>query len=106
METIKEASKTANDYTTPNNYNAFNDGFECGVEFAQRWIDVNDKLPAKGIEVFLKVEKISWITTNHTVGYLKENTMNIVWMIESRHCSHYKNAANNYVTQWRPIERL
>lgn len=32
---VNEAAETANDYTTANNHNAFNDGFECGVRFAE-----------------------------------------------------------------------
>jgi hypothetical protein len=35
QERIKQASKTANDYTHPIIVDAFNDGFECGVGFAE-----------------------------------------------------------------------
>ena len=34
-EKINKAAKNANDYSTANNYNAFKDGFECGVSFAE-----------------------------------------------------------------------
>lgn len=34
-ERIEQAAKTANDYMTPGNHRAFNDGFECGVSFAE-----------------------------------------------------------------------
>jgi len=71
-------------------------------DFAE-WNNVNEKLPPKGVEVLLKVERMSWITTDHTVGYLKENTIDTVWMVEGKHCSHHKNAENNCVTFWRFI---
>jgi len=100
METIEKAQNRFE--TTMDGKN----GFFRGVLWSNHWIDVNEQLPPKGVEVLLKVEKIVWITTDYTVGYLKENTMDKVWIIEGRHCSHHKNAANNCVTSWRPIERL
>lgn len=109
MKSINEAAKAANAYGYPNytgaNNEAFDSGFKSGVKFAQQWIPVEVELPEKGVEVLVKAEKLSWITTNHTIAYLKENTMDNVWIIESRHCSHYKNAVNNCVTHWRPIEQ-
>ena len=34
-ERVNEAAETANDYMTPGNHRAFNDGFDCGVRFAE-----------------------------------------------------------------------
>lgn len=99
METIEKAQNRLEATIDGKN------GFFRGVLWSNHWIDVNEQLPDKGVEVLIKVEKISWITTDHTVAYLKENTMDKVWIIESRHCSHRKNAENNCVTHWRPIER-
>ena len=35
QERVNEAAETANDYMTPGNHRAFNDGFDCGVRFAE-----------------------------------------------------------------------
>lgn len=106
MRTIEKA---ANDYALSREDNDYiietEMAFTAGVKFAQAWIDVNKQLPDKGVEVLVKVEKLSWITTNHAVAYLLKNTDD-VWIIEGKRCSHYKNAENNCVTHWRPIERL
>jgi hypothetical protein len=32
---VNEAAETANDYMTPGYHRAFNDGFDCGVRFAE-----------------------------------------------------------------------
>jgi hypothetical protein len=32
---VNESAETANDYMTPGNHRAFNDGFDCGVRFAE-----------------------------------------------------------------------
>ena len=34
-ERVNEAAKVANDYTQPMNIDAFYDGFDCGVRFAE-----------------------------------------------------------------------
>lgn len=78
--------------------------FEAGAEVAQSWIDVNKELPQPGDDVICKVINLSWVDSQYAVGHLKEDTPNKVWVIEGRHCSHYKDAANNCVTHWRPIE--
>lgn len=81
-------------------------GFFRGVLWANHWIDVNEKLPPVGEDVICKVVKLAWIDSPYSIGHLKENTMDKVWMIEGKHCSHYKNAVNNCVTHWRPVERV
>ena len=35
QERVNKAAGTANDYMTPGNHRAFNDGFDCGVRFAE-----------------------------------------------------------------------
>ena len=35
QERVNESAETANDYMTPGNHRAFNDGFDCGVRFAE-----------------------------------------------------------------------
>jgi hypothetical protein len=35
QERVNVAAETANDYMTPGNHRAFNDGFDCGVRFAE-----------------------------------------------------------------------
>ena len=44
------------------------DGFKAGVEFAQRWIPVEEELPEKLVQVIVKLENgwctCTWITEN------------------------------------------
>ena len=63
METIEEAAiECANTYVKgyrdfyPSNEGDFIDVFESGVEFAQRWIPVEEELPDIGEEVLVKRE--------------------------------------------------
>lgn len=80
------------------------DDFKAGVEFAQRWIPVEEELPPKGIEVFVKVRNLIWVCTKHSVAYLKEKTTKDVWIIEGMHCTHCENSDSNCITHWRYIE--
>ena len=68
-----------------------------------KWIDANKHLPEKGVDVLCKVKQLAWISSPYAVAHLKEEYLKDVWMIEGRHCSHYKDAINNGVTHWQPI---
>jgi hypothetical protein len=58
MKTINEAVKEANAYGYPNftgaTNEAFNSGFISGVEFAQRWILVEEEEPINREKVLIK----------------------------------------------------
>ena len=60
MKTIEEAAKEISDkfknsgriYSNPES--AIRDGFKAGVEFAQRWISVEEELPQQGDKILVK----------------------------------------------------
>lgn len=84
MKTIDEAAKEAYRDTSVSAENMF----KAGVEFAQKWIDVNDELPENGCNVIAKLEN------GIKLGLcFSENTF---W-------SHSTDK-NSQVTHWRPIE--
>ena len=63
MKTIEEAAiECANTYVKgyrdfyPSNEGDFIDVFETGVEFAQRWIPIEEELPEKSKQVIVKLE--------------------------------------------------
>ena len=64
MKTIEEALNIAYDECESNAY--FGNGFKKGVEFAQRWIPVEEELPEKLVQVIVKLENgwctCTWIT--------------------------------------------
>ena len=52
MKTIEEGLEEAYQKAGENAY--FGNGFKSGVEFAQRWISVEDELPKEGVSVLIK----------------------------------------------------
>ena len=73
--------------------------FEAGVEFAQRWIPVEEELPEIGekVQVKLLIEIIGHKTTDidHDRLILKDGK---TWMFD------VEQMAGIAVTHWRPIE--
>ena len=63
-------------------------GFKAGVEFAQRWISVEDELPNLGDDIILKLRE-------HPLKKYQ------VWHIFSE---TEKLLVSVYATHWRPIE--
>ena len=105
METIKEGAEIyyqSNEYQKSNSLNRFYNIFKAGVEFAQRWISVEDELPEEGVSVLIK----------NDFGYFGINVLeNGIW----RMCTVEKIAGllnlkeyelENFAkpTHWRPIE--
>ena len=74
MKTIEEAaidyalSREDNDYTIETEM-----AFEAGVEFAQRWIHVEEYLPEKSKQVIVKLENgwhtCTWIMEDGTFAF-------------------------------------
>lgn len=92
MKTIEEAAKEFSKET----YDTFHQhhrmkGFIAGIEFAQRWIPVEEELPEFGLVVLFKE-----MNNNARIhlGRICQDTDNFVEMAIT-----YKN-----VTHWRPIE--
>jgi hypothetical protein len=88
METIKEGAEIyyqSNEYQKSNSLNRFDNIFKAGVEFAQRWISVEDELPSIGDHILIK---------------LKRDKLKI-WRIFNE---DDRILVSNYATHWRPIE--
>ena len=87
------------------------DGFEAGVEFAQRWISVEDELPEittinnhNAVNVKFKTiygdERVCTATLESFSQHCGENSpMNDVWYVYPSGGHVLRN-----VTHWRPIE--
>ena len=81
METIEEVSKEFSEKSVW----ACPISFKAGVEFAQRWISVEDELPSIGDHILIK---------------LKRDKLKI-WRIFNE---DDRILVSNYATHWRPIE--
>lgn len=82
MKTIDEA---ASDYSCrKDNESESYMGFKSGVEFAQRWIPVNDELPECGTEIIVKNEHRKEVRKIGSIYDIKDIT--------------------EFATHWRPIE--
>ena len=69
-------------------------GFKAGVEFAQRWISVEDELPEKRereYQIIAKTDNID--SAMHGIIFTK-------WIKDESSLKSIKN----YFTHWRPIE--
>ena len=102
MKTIEEAAKefgrSVGDGT--GNIDCANtamDGFEAGVEFAQRWIDVKDELPL--------TDDIKYLVRTKSDGIclLPFNNYHQCWDDEDGD-DYFTDAIGGKVTHWRPIE--
>ena len=100
MKTIKEAAKEHGRKVSPQSeWTAWNSeiSFKSGVEFAQRWIPVEEELPEIGEKVQVKLLIIGNKTTDvdHDRLILKDGK---TWMFD------VEQMAGIAVTHWRPIE--
>ena len=101
METIKEGAEIyyqSNEYQKSNSLNRFENIFKAGVEFAQRWISVEDELPNTEGEanrlskvVIAKCEDLA----DEVSAYY--DTITKDWRI-------YPSGQIIKATNWRPIE--
>jgi len=95
MKTIEEAAKENYpecDNPAENKFReALRCGFYAGVEFAQRWISVDEEFPEKGSRVLLKNEN----------GYVEIRTMEVNSISNGK----LRNTIGGHsVTHWRYIE--
>ena len=96
MRTIEEALNTAYDECKSNAY--FGNGFKKGVEFAQRWIPVEEELPEVG-EIVLVRTKINKVTTCEM--YIPKDYLgNILGEKKWAASYNFKQA----ITHWRHID--
>ena len=103
MKTIEEAAiECANIYlqgyrdSYPADENDFIDVFESGVEFAQRWIPVEEELPEIGEKV------ITYMTKDKRTSYGIATRIREEWEINAHWIDH--TFSNMTITHWRPIE--
>ena len=95
MKTIEEALNIAYDECKSNAY--FGNGFKKGVEFAQRWIPIEEELPEVG-EIVLVKTKINKVTTCEM--YIPKDYLgNILGEKKWAASYNFKQA----ITHWRPI---
>lgn len=105
MKTIEEAAKenaTNGKYYSP----AYYDAFKLGVEFAQRWIPVEEELPEQTIEIndrnftyhkFIVINKAGIEITAHRVPQISFS--NRYYVFKSMETDQEIES-----THWRPIE--
>lgn len=71
MKTIEEALNIAYDECKSNAY--FGNGFKKGVEFAQRWISIDEELPPVSQQVIVKLKNnwhaCTWLLGDGTFAY-------------------------------------
>ena len=94
MKTIEEALNIAYDECKSNAY--FGNGFKKGVEFAQRWISVEEELPKIGEKVITKMTK------DKRTSYGIATRIREEWEINAHWIDH--TFSNMNITHWRPIE--
>ena len=110
LKAIKTYIKDLNEDKSCDNITDFGEQILQELEFVvkeneSKWIDVNKKLPEKGIDVLCRIIKLSWTDSEFAVGYLKLEPLRTdnVWKIDGRHITHYQEAVNNCVTHWMHI---
>ena len=105
MKKIEEGAEIyyqSNEYQKSNSLNRFDNIFKAGVEFAQRWISVEDELPEfdkskypdGDFEIFLVRMSVGSISPK-----IKYCVANLI-MVGRWSCEFDWNV----VTHWRPIE--
>ena len=101
MKTIEDAANAYAKYITDNGYNTRTElAFKEGVEFAQRWIPVEEELPEVG-EIVLVKTKINKVTTCEM--YIPKDYLgNILGEKKWAASYNFKQA----ITHWRPIELI
>ena len=99
MKTIEEAAKDFNDSHVNGHHPQkwVSDIFNAGVEFAQRWIPIEEELPEVG-EIVLVKTKINKVTTCEM--YIPKDYLgNILGEKKWAASYNFKQA----ITHWRPI---
>lgn len=98
MKTIEEASieyavsKSSSDVFIESHIK----DFKAGVEFAQRWVSVDDELPKIGEKVITKMAK------DERTSYGMATRIREEWAINAHWIDH--TFSNTVITHWRYIE--
>ena len=104
MKTIEEAAKDFNDSHVNGHHpqKLVSDIFKAGVQFAQRWIPVEEELPEVGAMVLTKMEKRhgdTWVQNYYSTATRLENQgewQTVNWVDHSISFGH--------ITHWRYID--
>ena len=98
MKTIEEAAKDFNDSHVNGHHPQkwVSDIFKAGVEFAQRWISVEEELPKIGEKV------ITYMTKDKRTSYGIATRIREEWEINAHWIDH--TFSNMTITHWRTIE--
>lgn len=100
MKTIEQVGNEA--YLKAGHNAYFVNGFRAGVEFAQRWIPVEEELPEVGEMVLTKMEKRhgdTWVQNYYSTATRLENQgewQTVNWVDHS--------ISFGYITHWRYID--
>lgn len=89
MTTIEQALDEAYNNAGSNAY--FGNGFRAGIEFAQRWISVDEKLPE------LKEKQYSILAKTKTNEYIVVNVFGDIEYLRKGIFEYFN------ITHWRPI---
>ena len=102
MKTIEEVAKEFSEKSVW----ACPISFKAGVEFAQRWIPVEEELPKNANEIILKNEK--WITEynpNGTrMGYMDNERKKLFYSAYWDENGQCYSMSEEQPTHWRPID--
>ena len=93
METIEQALDEAYNNAGSNAY--FGNGFRAGIEFAQRWMSVEEELPKIGEKVITKMTK------DKRTAYGIATRIREEWEINAHWIDH--TFSNMNITHWRHI---
>ena len=99
MKTIEQAQEdyANNTFIEPDTYiGEIYNAFKAGVEFAQRWIPVEEELPEIGEKVITKMAK------DKRTSYGIATRIREEWEINAHWIDH--TFSNMNITHWRPIE--
>ena len=98
MKTIEEAAKDFNDSHVNGHHPQkwVSDIFKAGVEFAQRWIPVEEELPPIGEKVITKMSK------DKRTAYGIATRIREEWEINAHWVDH--TFSNMNITHWRHID--
>ena len=90
MKTIEQALDEAYNNAGSNAY--FGNGFRAGIEFAQRWVSVEEELPE------LKEKQYSILAKTKTNEYIVVNVFGDIEYLRKGIFEYFN------ITHWRPIE--
>ena len=98
MKTIEEAAKDFNDSHVNGHHPQkwVSDIFKAGVEFAQRWIPVEEELPEIGEKVITKMAK------DKRTSYGIATRIREEWEVNAHWIDH--TFSNMTITHWRHID--